>query len=115
MKKTETLAEKTARLKALREEKERSALVVQRSERAAHNGNVVGSNPARRTNFPILGLDDELPFGKHLGKPLREVIEQDPGWIEWAMDHIVTFEISKEAEDELAVVRDVRRPPKAWE
>ena len=97
MKKPETLEEKTARLRALRLDTPAAA-----------------RKPEDRS-YPVLGMDDYLPFGKHQGKLLRDVIEADSDWILWALDTIVTFEVSDEAEAELDVVRDVRRPPRAWE
>lgn len=30
----------------------------------------------------------KLPFGKHLGKTITEVLECDPGWICWAKNNI---------------------------
>lgn len=66
-------------------------------------------------SYSVIGLDDALPFGKHAGKLLRDVIDEDPGWVVWAMENINAFEISDAAEAELEVTRDVRRPPGAWE
>ena len=67
--------------------------------------------------YPVIGLDDELPFGKYRGKLLRDIIADADGanWILWAMDTIKTFEISDDADAELDAARDVRRPPRAWE
>ena len=76
------LAEKTARLRALRlareADKPRSRRVIERL-------------------YPVIGVDDELTFGKHKGKLLGEVIEHDPAWIKWAIENIATFEVSDEA------------------
>lgn len=95
----ETLAEKTARLRALRLAREAESPVRKAPER----------------RFPVVGLDDELAFGRHRGRMLRDVIERDPGWVEWAVECIGTFEISDEAAAELAAASDPRRPPRAWE
>jgi len=97
MKKSESLDEKTARLRAQRLAAHLE--VRMRSERS----------------YPVTGLDDQLPFGKHQGKLLRDVIEEDIGWVVWALESIETFSITSEAEAELDVARDVRRPPRAWE
>lgn len=37
--------------------------------------------------YPPIGLDDSLRFGKHKGKPLWEVMDDDPGWVRWAMEN----------------------------
>ena len=66
-------------------------------------------------SYPVLGLDDELPFGKYSGKLLRDVIEEDPDWIQWAIENISTFEVSDAATSELQLILDPRRPPRAWE
>lgn len=34
-----------------------------------------------------LGLDSILKFGRHKGKQLEDVIEDDPDYIEWMVDH----------------------------
>lgn len=104
MSRPDPLAEKTARLRALRLAREAESLKSRDLRR---------SYPVR--SYPVLGMTDELGFGKHRGKLLRDVIERDPDWVEWALECIPTFEISPEAEDELVRVRDVRRPPRAWE
>jgi hypothetical protein len=35
-----------------------------------------------------LGIDDEMPFGKHEGKPLRQIAEDDPGYLEWGVEEL---------------------------
>lgn len=43
------------------------------------------------SNYPPIGLDDRLKFGKHgpkngqPGKELWQVIEDDISWVTWAM------------------------------
>ena len=100
IKSKETEAEKTARLRALRLERE-----------------ALYKKTERTSDYPVLDLDleSEMPFGKHKGKLLSTVIEDDPGWLIWALENIKDFEISAKAEAELDLVQDVRRPPKAWE
>lgn len=40
-----------------------------------------------------MGLQDEFTFGKHRGQQLEDVIEDDPGYIEWCVGNdIVEFE-----------------------
>lgn len=99
--KKETLEERTARLRQLRlaRDAEKPA-EVKRTRRYARR-------------WPVFQLDDEIPFGKHKGSDLRDVIEADPDWVIWALDNIGDFAISAEAEIEL--LPDPRRPPRAWE
>ena len=54
-------------------------------------------------SYPVVGLDDEMRFGKHKGKTLRDVIDEDPKWVEWAMSGIKTFEITDDALDHLTI------------
>lgn len=44
------------------------------------------------------GLQDRLDFGKHRGKTLEEVIEEDPRYIRWALREIDRFDITEAAE-----------------
>lgn len=59
----------------------------------------------------ILGLDDDIIFGKHKGQSVSEVILSDPSWLVWALDEIDDFVLSDEAEHELAL--SVGRDPDA--
>lgn len=44
-----------------------------------------------------------FPYGKHKGKLITEVIEEDPGYILWASENILSFnptaEVLSEARD----------------
>lgn len=46
-------------------------------------------------------LTDRLLFGKHQGKDLLVVIEEDPGWVRWAVENVDHFDIDAEAEEAL--------------
>jgi len=40
-----------------------------------------------------MGLDDLFKFGKHEGKQLEDVIEDDPDYVEWlATMNVVSFD-----------------------
>lgn len=39
----------------------------------------------------IYGLNDTLKFGKHKGKTLIEVVHDDFGWVEWAINNSEHF------------------------
>jgi len=41
---------------------------------------------------------EKFSFGKHKGKTLRDVIKEDPGYVDWANRTIPNFNISKENE-----------------
>ena len=41
-----------------------------------------------RPTVKIIQPDDEMPFGKYKGKKLREVAEQDPAYINWAINNV---------------------------
>lgn len=47
-------------------------------------------------------IDETLDFGKYAGKELREVIADDPAYIEWALDEVGHFDLDDEALDYLA-------------
>jgi len=80
----ETEAQKIARLKAARLKYE-----------ASH------PNPKPIYDYHrTLGLYDEMPFGKHKGKTIMQVMDDDLDWITWALENIKTFELSPPAEDE---------------
>lgn len=44
-----------------------------------------------------------FPYGKHKGKLVTEVIEEDPGYILWASENVISFnptaEVLQEARD----------------
>lgn len=42
-------------------------------------------------------LSDKLTFGKHKGSTIEEVLEDDPNYIEWAIDEIEWFELDQNA------------------
>ncbi len=47
------------------------------------------------------GMEDELGFGKHKGKTVAEVLDEDPSYIKWAIENNVTA-FDDEVLDELA-------------
>lgn len=52
-------------------------------------------------SIKVHGLDDKILFGKHFGRPVRWVIDNDPSWLVWAIENTTRFDIDKEAEAEL--------------
>lgn len=50
---------------------------------------ILGEATAEPTK--VYTLNDELEFGKHKGKTLKEIIHSDFGWIKWAIDNSEHF------------------------
>lgn len=49
-------------------------------------------------DYPPTGLDDELPFGKHEGTPLWQVLETDPTYVRWLIEEAdMEFHLDDEA------------------
>lgn len=94
-----TIDPKIARLKALREAKE--ALRPKRD-----------FPPPLRPRH-VLGLDDEMPFGKHKGKQISDLLDDDPRYLLWAYNEIPDFALTDEAEHELSL-RTGRDPSPDW-
>lgn len=40
-------------------------------------------------------MDSDMPFGKYQGKTIGDIIEEDPGYIKWAVN-ILNFSIDEE-------------------
>lgn len=47
------------------------------------------------------GLDSWLDFGEHTARRLREVIDDDPTWVWWALEEMMHFSITPDAYDYL--------------
>lgn len=41
-------------------------------------------------DYPPLDMDDIMPFGKHRGAELRELVAEEPGYLIWCRDNIGT-------------------------
>lgn len=53
----------------------------------------------RYTRGQPYGLYNRVDFGhKHFGETIQDVIETDPGWVEWACDTVGGFRLTVEAE-----------------
>lgn len=42
-------------------------------------------------------LNDKITFGKHKGLTIKEIIEDDPSYLEWALDEVDGFELDDAA------------------
>lgn len=47
---------------------------------------------------PTYGLETKIALGKHRGATIREIIEDDPSYLEWALDEIDWFELDDAAQ-----------------
>lgn len=71
------------------------------------NGGTIGDIwVAIRPSCPVFkrqdfALYDTLPFGKYKGSTIKEIIEDDPSYIEWCQDAIDDFELNDSAADYL--------------
>lgn len=46
-------------------------------------------------------LEDKLAFGKYKGYLIEEIIDDDPNYIEWAIDEIEWFKLDQNATKKL--------------
>lgn len=93
----ETLAERTARLKALRLAKEASLAAMPKPT-------------------PVLyKLDTVINRGKHAGMTVEDLLHEDPSYVRYMIEEWQDVEFALEVEDCLAHVTDPRRGPRAWE
>lgn len=46
-------------------------------------------------------LDSKLDFGKHRGRKVEDVLEDDPGYLLWAMENVERFEVDAALYDEI--------------
>lgn len=54
-----------------------------------------------------LNLDAVLRFGKHKGRMVEDVLDEDPAWLLWAAENVSGFELDTAVMD--AVMRQLRR------
>lgn len=45
----------------------------------------------------VRGLKSRLTFGEHVGLTVKEVLQEAPTYIEWALDEVEYFELDEEA------------------
>lgn len=100
MPKSDPLLEKTMRLRAARLEREKASPPPR----------------AREFNRRPWGLDDELTFGKYKGRTMREVIDEDRGWVVWMLENARDnfFSLAPDAQAEFDASDDPRRPNGRW-
>ena len=94
----ETETQKTARLKALRLERDK--------------------NKPKLPNlyeYPdqLYECDSEMKFGKYKGKIISDIMVEDIGYITWLLENIKNFHLSDHAEAIYLELTDPRRPQKS--
>ena len=52
-------------------------------------------------------LDTPLDFGKYRGKTVEDVMDEDAGYLLWALENVERFETDKAVQD--AITRAARR------
>ena len=45
----------------------------------------------------VYSLNDELPFGKHKGELVEDVVYLDPEYLDWCVENVEGFELDDEA------------------
>lgn len=46
-------------------------------------------------------FEDVLTFGKHKGLTIEDVFNEDPQWLEWAMENVEGFDFCQEDKDKI--------------
>jgi hypothetical protein len=54
-------------------------------------------------------LDTPIRFGRHRGRLVEEVLEDDPGYLLWCMENVESFDVDQALHDE--IVRAARSRP----
>jgi hypothetical protein len=54
---------------------------------------------ARLSSGLVFNLRRSMPFGKYRGYSMKSIIDQDPGYVYWAMENIGGFSLASDAHD----------------
>jgi len=57
---------------------------------------------AHETRTKYFGLKDVLTFGKYKDSTIREVINEDPKWLDWAIKKVEFFNVTEEVRELVA-------------
>lgn len=57
---------------------------------------------ARTSKTYQLSLSDQMPFGKHKDKTIREIIEQQPDYLTWCMANVPRVKFGEDVQQALA-------------
>jgi hypothetical protein len=61
----------------------------------------------------VFGLEDEIPFGKHKGMKIADILDVEYSYVTWLLEN-TDFEMSPDAEAEYQSRLDPRRPGGVW-
>lgn len=50
---------------------------------------------------PTLGLEDRMPFGKHMGKTVDELIRTDAPYLLWVIEEVDKVKIADDLHDQI--------------
>lgn len=67
-------------------------------------------------NYPA-NLEDKLDFGKHKGKSIDWILDNEPTYIEWCIENITKFELDNETYEDYEVALEEFRVKESreWE
>lgn len=60
--------------------------------------------PGEKKQYQPLKLEDNIPFGKHKGTTISELISTKPDYVKWLLANVDTFSLTEEAEDYLDIM-----------
>lgn len=49
----------------------------------------------------IYDLDTPLQFGKHKGRPVEDVLNEDPYYLYWCLENVEHFQVDAALQDEI--------------
>jgi len=50
-----------------------------------------------KIRFPLLTLSDKMRFGKHRGKTIKQIVDSDPSYLDWAEENVEGFILTLDA------------------
>lgn len=58
---------------------------------------MVGYDPKKlfRRVKPTLGMEDKFPFGRHAGKKVEDILEDDPQYILWFDENVTQYHLDQ--------------------
>jgi len=57
----------------------------------------------------IYNLDDEFDFGRNKGKTIKELLQVNPGYVDWVIRNIEGFALSNEAFQQAKIITEGKR------
>lgn len=63
----------------------------------------------QKREYKPLAASDRMPFGKHSGKTIGYLIENEPHYLKYMIENNQSFRLTKEAEDEVIAATKKKR------